>query len=155
MSFHLLYSTSKNVQEKQTIQTSFPQGSSQTYGLCRNWVSLIWNGAIVTETHKSIPPHSCLCMSNAHLKFTLPCSHTAHVHTQTHFSLITATYHLPWASCPFLFSLPPSSSHLLLMWGSIVSKSNSACLHFRLEGNGEAGQRLEAPTRFRLDRWLS
>lgn len=40
----------KNMPVRQTLQTQFPQGLSKMYGLCRNWVSLILNGAIVAET---------------------------------------------------------------------------------------------------------
>ena len=41
----------RTTQERQTVQTQFPQGLSKMYGLSGNWVSRIVNGTIVAETH--------------------------------------------------------------------------------------------------------
>lgn len=74
----------KTMQGRQTVKTQFPQGLSKMYGLCGNWVSLMWNGAIVAETHYvDIPPYSSVFHTPIVLSFTCMSS-SCRMHNAVH-----------------------------------------------------------------------
>lgn len=80
------------MQGRQTVQTQFPRGLWEMYGLGGNWVSLILNGAVVAETHRvDIPPCPrtrpsvhLLHAPRVHGARTIPRVHTRMLFTRTH-----------------------------------------------------------------------
>lgn len=94
----------KTKQRRQTVKTQFPQGLSKMYWLCGNWVSLMWNGAIVAETpYVDIPLYSSVLHTPIVLSFTCTssscmrvlchaCSHKLLVCTNKHTFLLHHAY---------------------------------------------------------------